>query len=162
MEYKKNIQKLLIYCLKYIMNDDKNKDDDLLNNYNKFNMKMLKLTELKLYINNKYISKFSFYSHYIYNQIYDINYQPIKTLKLLNLENIDIEFYSSINGYFKDKSCIKIYIYSNLYLESNKKVIPEKSKIEIIEKLDDIKIKTNQSSTVLNEDDLDIINWLNN
>jgi hypothetical protein len=195
MEYKKNIQKLLIYCLKYIMNDDKNKDDDLLNNYNKFNMKMLKLTELKLYINNKYISKFSFYSHYIYNQIYDINYQPIKTLKLLNLENIDIEFYSSINGYFKDKSCIKIYIYSNLYLESNKKVIPEKPevpeakasplpKIEIIEKLgldllktnhrpalekllkvfpaDDIKIKTNQSSTVLDENDLDIINWLNN
>jgi len=162
MEYKKNIQKLLIYCLKYIMNDDKNKDDDLLNNYNKFNMKMLKLTELKLYINNKYISKFSFYSHYIYNQIIDINYKPIDKIDLLNLENIDIEFYSSINGFKTDKNCIKIYIYSNLYLESNKKVIPEKPKIEIIEKLDDIKIKTNQSSTILNEDDLDIINWLNN
>lgn len=144
------------------MNDDKNKDDDLLNNYNKFNMKMLKLTELKLYINNKYISKFSFYSHYIYNQIIDINYKPIDKIDLLNLENIDIEFYSSINGFKTDKNCIKIYIYSNLYLESNKKVIPEKPKIEIIEKLDDIKIKTNQSSTILNEDDLDIINWLNN
>ena len=107
MEYKKNIQKLLIYCLKYIMNNNKNKDDDLLNNYNKFNMKMLKLTELKLYVNNKYISKMCFYSHYIYNQIYDINYKPIDKIDLLNLENIDIEFYSSINGYYNEKSCIK-------------------------------------------------------
>jgi hypothetical protein len=112
MEYKKYIQKLLIHCLKYIMNDKKNLDCDLLNNYNKFNLKLLKITELKLYVNNKYISKFCFYSHYIYNQIVDINYNPIKTLDLLNLENIDIEFYSSINGYNFNRNCVKIYIYS--------------------------------------------------
>lgn len=119
MDDKKNIQKLLIYCLKYIINNNKHKDFDLLNDINKFNNKILKITELKLYINNKIISKFNFYAHYIYNQILDINYQPIKKINLLNLENIDIEFYSSIYGYNKDKNCIKIYIYSNLYLKKN-------------------------------------------
>lgn len=166
MEYKKNIQKLIILTLKYIMNDNKNLDCDLLNNYNKFNLKLLKITELKLYINNKYIAKFCFHSHYIYNQIYDLNYKPIKTLDLLNLDNIDIEFYSSINGYNIDKNCIKIYIYSNLYLESSKKEIPKKPEIQIIEKLEDLKIDStyitnNDPSTVLNEDELQIINWLN-
>ena len=149
------------------MNDNKNLDCDLLNNYNKFNLKLLKITELKLYVNNKYISKFCFHSHYIYNQIIDINYQPIKTLKLLNLENIDIEFYSSINGFKTDKNCIKIYIYSNLYLEKNKKEkIIDKPQIQIIEKIDDFKIDTtymsnNEPSTVLNEDELNVLDWLN-
>lgn len=167
MEYKKNIQKLIIYVLKYIMNDNKNLDYSLLNNYNKFNMKMLKLTELKLYVNNKYISKMCFYSHYIYNQIYDINYKPIDKIDLLNLDNIDIEFYSSINGYYNEKSCIKIYIYSNLYLQTNKKEAPVKPEIKIIDKIGDIKIDStyilnNEPSTVLNEDDIQLINWLNN
>lgn len=162
MEYKKYIQKLLIHCLKYIMNDKKNLDCDLLNNYNKFNLKLLKITELKLYINNKYISKFCFHSNYIYNQIVDINYQPIKTIDLLNLDNIDIEFYSSINGFKTDKNCVKIYIYSNLYLKNKKKEIPKKPEIQIIEKIEDFKIDSNQSSTILNENDLDILNWLNN
>jgi hypothetical protein len=167
MEYKKNIQKLIIHCLKYIMNDNKNLDCDLLNNYNKFNLKLLKITELKLYINNKYISKFCFHSHYIYNQIVDINYKPINKIDLLNLDNIDIEFYSSINGYNIDKNCIKIYIYSNLYLEKNIKSIPEKKQIQIIEKIDDFKIDNsyilnNEPSTILNEDELNVLNWLNN
>ena len=167
MEYKKNIQKLIIHCLKYIMNENKNIDGDLLNNYNKFNLKLLKITELKLYINNKYISKFCFHSNYIYNQIIDINYKPIKTLDLLNLDNIDIEFYSSINGYNIDKNCIKIYIYSNLYLQTNIKNIPEKKQIQIVEKVDDFKIDNsyitnNEPSTVLNEDELNVLDWLNN
>jgi len=167
MEYKKNIQKLIIHCLKYIMNEKKNLDCDLLNNYNKFNLKLLKITELKLYINNKYISKFCFHSNYIYNQIVDINYKPIKTLDLLDLENIDIEFYSSINGYNTDRNCVKIYIYSNLYLKNKKKDIPEKPQIQIIEKIDDFKIDTtyisnNEPSTILNEDELNVLDWLNN
>ena len=149
------------------MNDNKNLDCDLLNNYNKFNLKLLKITELKLYINNKYISKFCFHSHYIYNQIVDINYKPINKIDLLNLDNIDIEFYSSINGYNIDKNCIKIYIYSNLYLEKNIKSIPEKKQIQIIEKIDDFKIDNsyilnNEPSTILNEDELNVLNWLNN
>ena len=123
MEYKKKIQQIIIHSLKYIMNNNKCLDFDLLNNYNKFNMKMLKLTELKLYINNKLISKFCFHSHYIYNQIYDINYKPINKIDLLDLNNIDIEFYSSINGFNSDRNCVKIYIYSNLYLIKNKKVL---------------------------------------
>ena len=149
------------------MNENKNIDGDLLNNYNKFNLKLLKITELKLYINNKYISKFCFHSNYIYNQIIDINYKPIKTLDLLNLDNIDIEFYSSINGYNIDKNCIKIYIYSNLYLQTNIKNIPEKKQIQIVEKVDDFKIDNsyitnNEPSTVLNEDELNVLDWLNN
>ena len=149
------------------MNNNKNLEFDLLNNYNKFNMKMLKLTELKLYINNKLISKFCFHSHHIYNQIYDINYKPIKTIDLLDLDNIDIEFYSSINGFNIDKNCVKIYIYSNLYLKKNKKEPPIKPEIKIIDKIEDIKIDTtyitnNEPSTILNEDELNVLSWLNN
>ena len=150
------------------MNNNKNLDFDLLNNYNKFNMKMLKLTELKLYINNKLISKFCFHSHQIYNQIYDINYKPLKNLKDLNLDNIDIEFYSSVNGYNFDRNCVKIYIYSNLYLEKNKKEPHIKPEIKIIDKIEDIVIDTttyisnNEPSTILNENELELINWLNN
>jgi hypothetical protein len=167
MEYKKKIQQIIIHCLKYIMNNNKNLEFDLLNNYNKFNMKMLKLTELKLYINNKLISKFCFHSHYIYNQIVDINYKSIDKIDLLNLDNIDIEFYSSINGFNVDKNCVKIYIYSNLYLEKNKKEPPIKQEIKIIDKIEDVVIDNsysinNEPSTVLDENELQIINWLNN
>ena len=151
------------------MNDNKNKDDDLLNNYNKFNMKMLKIRELKLYINNKYIANMNNYSHYIYNKIFDINYKLIDKINLLNLNDFDIEIYNGFNGYYKDKNCIKIYIYSNLYLESKKKVILEKSQIKIIEdKIEDIKIinhsyiMNNETSTILNEEELNVLDWLNN
>lgn len=149
------------------MNNNKNLEFDLLNNYNKFNMKMLKLTELKLYINNKLISKFCFHSHHIYNQIVDINYKPIDKIDLLNLDNIDIEFYSSINDFNVDKNCVKIYIYSNLYLEKNKKEPPIKQEIKIIDKIEDVVIDNtysinNEPSTILDENELQIINWLNN
>jgi|OpeIllAssembly_1097287.scaffolds.fasta_scaffold263141_2 hypothetical protein len=63
MQYKKNIQKLIIHCLNYIMNEDNTKDFKLLNNFNNFNLKTLKLTEIKLYINNILISKFNIYAH---------------------------------------------------------------------------------------------------
>lgn len=98
------------------MNQDNFKDFDLLNNFNNFNMKTLKLTEIKLHINNILISKFNMYAHHIYNEIKDIDLKPIKKINLLNLENIDIEFYTSLYGYFNEKNCIKIFIYSNLYL----------------------------------------------
>jgi hypothetical protein len=164
---KKKIQQIIIHSLKYIMNNNKNLEFDLLNNYNKFNMKMLKLTELKLYINNKLISKFCFHSHHIYNQIVDINYKPIDKIDLLNLDNIDIEFYSSINDFNVDKNCVKIYIYSNLYLEKNKKEPPIKQEIKIIDKIEDVVIDNtysinNEPSTILDENELQIINWLNN
>ena len=143
------------------MNEDKTKDFKLLNNFNNFNLKTLKLTEIKLYINNILISKFNIYAHQIYNDIKDIDMRPIKKIDLLNLDNIDIEFYTSLYGYFYEKNCIKIYIYSNLYLQ--KKNEKKKDKIiedVIIDKIDDIII--NEPSTILDENELDIINWLNN
>ena len=145
------------------MNENNFKDFDLLNNFNNFNMKTLKLTEIKLHINNILISKFNMYAHQVYNEIKDIDMRPIKKINLLNLENIDIEFYSSINGYFNEKSCIKIFIYSNLYLQKNKPLIEKEI---IIDKIDDIIIDTssinNEPSTKLEEDELNIIEWLNN
>jgi hypothetical protein len=158
MDNKKNIQKLIIHSLKYIMNENKNIDPDLLNNYNKFNMKMLKISELKLYINNKLISKFCFYSHHVYKKIFDINFKPIKTLELLNLDDIYIEYYNSINGYNFDKNCVKIYIYSNLYLQTKKKTILESNYKSI--KIYDSYISNNEPSTVLNEEELNIMEWL--
>jgi hypothetical protein len=152
------------------MNDNKNLDYDLLNNFNKFNMKMLKLTEIKIYINNKIIAKFNFYAHHVYNNIMDIDFKQIKKINLLNLDKIDIEFYTSINGFFKDKNCIKIYIYSKKYLNVLVKTDNNKSidKINIIPNNEILPEKetsyliNNQSSTVLNDEELNILDWINN
>jgi hypothetical protein len=71
---KKNIVKLIIHILKFVMNKDKCKDFDLLNNYIKFNLQNIKFTEVKLYVNNNYIIKIGIYSFYIYKDLFDVNY----------------------------------------------------------------------------------------
>lgn len=168
MDYKKNIKKLLTHCIKFIINENKYKHYDLLNNYNNFNMKMLKFNELKLYINNILISKFTVYSYIIYKKIIDTDYKIITKINSLNLDIIDIEFYTSIynEGYFNDKNCIKIYIYSNMYLQKYKKIdnkIEDKIEDKIENKIEESSIIINQpiNSTILNEDELNILNWLN-
>lgn len=172
MIYKKNIQKLLNHCIKFIINENRFKHYDLLNNFNNFNMKMLKFNELKLYINNILISKFTCHSYIIYKKIIDTDYKIITKINSLNLDIIDIEFYTSIynEGYFNDKNCVKLYIYSKKYLNVSNKTDNNKSdnKINIISYNEILPEKetsyliNNQSSTVLNENEFNIIEWLNN
>lgn len=137
------------------MNDDKYLNYSLLNNYNNYNIKTLKLNELKLYVNNKLTCKFNFYGHQVFNKIVDVNYQIITKINFLDLDNFDIEFYSNIYGINADKSNIKIFIYSNLYNKKNNII----DKPEIIE---DNYILNDEPSTILNEEELNILNWINN
>ena len=69
-----NIVKLIIHIIKFCINKDKNKEYELLNNFIKFNLKILKYSQVKLYINNIYIIKIGFYSYHLYKDLIDINY----------------------------------------------------------------------------------------
>ena len=151
------------------MNKDKYKENDLLNNYIKFNLKNLKFSEVKLYINNNYIVRIGFENYYIYKEIVDVNYQQITDIKKIDLENYYVEDYYHFN-YGNDGIIIKLY--TNLYLKNNKilplKVETVKKEIEPV-KIEDEKIIEkssilieNEKSTILNDDELDVLNWLNN
>ena len=181
MQYKKNIQKLIFYILKFVINENKYKSYDLLNNYIKFNLKCLKFSEVKLYLNNNYIIKIGFESYYIYKNLIDVNYQIINDIKKIDYNNYKIEdYYHNIYG----NDAIIIKLYSNLYLK--KEILPgniteqkEDNKIIEFEPLNveeqvDNKVSLNVSvnvdksfiinekSTILNDDELDVLNWLNN
>ena len=74
MIFKKYIEKLILLLLKFVINKDKCKDYDLLNNYIKFNLKNIKFSEVKLYLNNNYIVRIGFESYNIYKDLIDVNY----------------------------------------------------------------------------------------
>jgi len=74
MDFKKYLKKLIIHILKFVINKDKFKDYDILNNFIKYNLKYLKFSEVKLYLNNNYIIKIGFESYYIYKNLIDLNY----------------------------------------------------------------------------------------
>lgn len=146
------------------MNEKNYKEYDLLNNYIKFNYKCFKINEIKLYINNIYICKIGYFSYYVYKKIYDIDYRKIKKINNLNLDNIIIEEYN----YDSVKDALKINIYSKLY-DSNKTIhntILDKviniSYDEILFKKETSYSINNQSSTILNDEQLNVLNWLNN
>lgn len=157
-------KKLIIRLLKFIINEKKYNDNDLLNDYLKYNYRIFKINEMKLYINNIYICKIGFFSFYIYKQIYDVNYKKITKIKDINLDNIKIEEYN----YDGIKDALKINLYTYLY-DSNKtirnsihdKVINIPSN-DILYKKETSYSIINQSSTVLNEDELNVLDWLNN
>ena len=169
MDFKKYLKKLIIHILKFVINKDKFKDYDILNNFIKYNLKYLKFSEVKLYLNNNYIIKIGFESYYIYKNLIDLNYQVITDIKKIDVDNYKIEdYYHNIYG----NDAIIIKLYSNLYLK--KDILPgniteQKEDIKIIEfeplnvqgQVDKSSI-INEKSTILNEDELDIYNFLNN
>ena len=146
------------------MNEKNYKNYDLLNTYIKFNYKCFKINEIKLYINNIYICKIGYFSYYIYKKIYDVNYKEITKIKDLNLDNIITEEYN----YDNIKDALKIKIYSKLY-DQNKTIhnpilnrvinIPSN---EILLKKETSYSINNQSSTILDDEQLNVLNWLNN
>ena len=71
MIFKKYIEKLILLLLKFVINKDKCKDYELLNNYIKFNLKNIKFSE---YVNNNYIVRIGFESYNIYKDLIDVNY----------------------------------------------------------------------------------------
>ena len=169
MNFKKNIQKLIIHILKFVVNEKRYLHYELLNDYIKFNLKCVKFSEVKLYLNNNYIIKIGFESYYIYKNLTDVNYQLITDIKKIDLDNYKIEDYYHYN-YGNDAIIIKLY--SHLYLKNNNiKILPlniEGNKNNnIIEFLppndrEQDEIIENEKSTVLSENELDVLNWLNN
>ena len=151
--FKKNLRKLIIHILKFVINKDKSKEYDLLNNYIKFNLKNLKLSEVKLYVNNNYIIKIGFESFYIYKNLVDINYQVITDIKKFNVENYYIDDYYNYN-YGNDAIIIKLF--TNLYLKNNKIDI-KKEEIDIKKEdnknIIDIKIEDNKNIIDIKKED---------
>lgn len=117
MEFKKNIKLLLIKLLEFIINENKNRENDLLNSYLNFNYKFCKFNELKLYVNNIYIIKIGFHHHHLYKKLLDVNYQQIKDINKINIDNYVIVDYYKYN-YGNDAIIIKLY--TELYLKNNK------------------------------------------
>ena len=160
MNFKKNIQKLIVHLLKFIINEKCYMYYELLNNYLKFNIKSLKFSEVKIYLNNNYIIKIGFESYYIYKDLIDVNYQVIKDINKIDFKNYIIEdYYHNIYG----NDAIIIKLYSHLYLKNN---IKKEDVLPLIKKEDvlplDNEIIYNEKSTILNDDDLDVLNWINN
>jgi hypothetical protein len=117
VEFKKNIKNLLIKLLEFIMNDDKNRENDLLNKYLNYNYKNLKFNELKLYLNNIYIIKIGFHHHHLYKKLIDINYQVIKDINKIDVDNyIIVDYYKYQYG----NDAIIIKVYTELYKKNNK------------------------------------------
>ena len=98
-------------------NDDKSKENDLLNSYLNYNYKFLKFNELKLYVNNIYIIKIGFHSHHQYKKLIDFNYQQIKDINKINIDNYVIVDYYRYN-YGNDG--IILWLFTELYLKNNK------------------------------------------
>ena len=166
MNLKKNIKKLVIHILKFVLNNKRYLHQELLNDYIKFNLKCVKFSEVKLYLNNNYIIKIGFESYYIYKDLIDVNYQVITDINKIDINEYIIEDYYH-NNYGNDAIIIKLY--SHLYLKKNIKkefepVIVGQHKNNIIEFLppNDDNIIENENSTILSENELDVLNWLNN
>ena len=117
IDYKIKIKTLLIKLLEDIINDDKSKEIEFLNSYLNYNLKTLKFNELKLYVNNIYIIKIGFHHHHLYKKITDVNYQQIKDISKINIDNYVIVDYYRYN-YGNDGVIIKLY--TDLYIKNNK------------------------------------------
>ena len=140
------------------MNENKYKEFDLLNTYLKFNYKTYKINEIKLYVNDIYICRIGYHSYYIYKKIYDVNFKVIKSIKDIDLDKILVDVFS----FDSIKDGLKIVLYTKLYnlnKEKNKVVIPSNN---IIEKKEMSYIMNNEQSTILDDEQLNILNWLNN
>ena len=165
MNYKKNIKKMVIHILKFVINEKRYLHYELLNDYIKFNLKCLKFSEVKIYLNNNYIIKIGFESYYIYKDLIDVNYQVIKDINKIDFYNYIIEdYYHNIYG----NDAIIIKLYSHLYLKNNIKKEEVSRNIVVNEIIDFLppnvsdQDDNNEKSTELSENELDVLNWINN